>query len=143
MDLETKTEMDRLTPGASQDSFRDLKDQDIGPLMVIWSASANRKRLQDVRGKVRKAMRGKWNGVLLHLLPGETIGGMKLPQVQALYETLLRMFDPDLYAIRQAKKAEAEATARREEEAGHTETANAIADHLAEIRTAVVGSTNG
>lgn len=94
-------------PGTEDGQMRPLKKQDIGPIMIVWSKSANRKRLQDMRVKIKKTIKG-WDGVLLHLLPGETVGSMKLPQVQALYEALMRSFDPDLYQIRMDKKAKAE-----------------------------------
>lgn len=120
-------------PDAQGDHLRDLKKEQIGPLMVIWSQVANRKRLQDIRGKIRRAKKG-WDGVLLHLLPGETIGSMKLLQVEALYERLMSMWDPDLYQIRLSRKTAALAEAETKARAKEQLTANQVADHLAKIQ---------
>lgn len=117
-----------------EDRFRDLKRDEMGPLMIVWSANATRKRLQIIRSKIKKATKGLWNGVLLHLLPGESVGSMKLPQAQALYETLMSAWDPDLYQIRMDRKAKAEAEAQEM-------TANQIADRLAEVKASADAET--
>lgn len=133
MNIDDKTTTDDPPPpspidGAGKEgSSRNLTKADIGPIMIIWSSTANRKRLQDMRAKFRKATKNQWNGVLLHLLPGESIGSMKMLQTQALYEALMQSFDPDLYEIRVKKKIEAE---RSKDD----KIANEIADKLESIQ---------
>lgn len=134
-----KDAINAIDPADGEQGTRFLKKDDLGPIMIVWSDTANRKRLQDIRGKFRKAMKGKWNGILLHLKPGETIGSMKLPQVQALYETLMQAFDSDLYNARMAKKAIAEDEARKAEEAAQQKAAHAIADRLEAIKGTATG----
>lgn len=109
------------------------KDLTVGDMLVVWSNAMNRQKLREMRAKIRKANK-KWDGVVLHLQPGETIGSMKLPQVQALYEAIMSRFDPDLYEIRMSRKEAAQAQAKASEEAAHEMTANQVADRLAAIR---------
>ncbi len=140
-DIETSTEPVALTPSAALSKalgfdLNDLKKDDIGPLVVVWSSVANRKILKDARAKIVKATKKKWDGVLLHLRPGETIGAMKLPQVEALYEALMSRWDPDLHRIRMARKTAALAEAAAAEKAAHDLTANQVADHLATLKQA-------
>jgi hypothetical protein len=169
-----ETKLEPGKPDADGVRMRDLRKDEIGPLMVFWSAGANRKRLQDIRAKLKKAfakerhthwkgayeelakiaqtrrvtpeevkeisekhtIKEKWDGLLLHLLPNETIGGMKLPQVEALYEAIMKLWDPEFHRIRMAQKTAAQAEHAALEKAKHAQTAEAIADHLETIAKA-------
>lgn len=123
-------------PDPDGDRTRFIAKEEIGPILVLWSLSANRRRLQDLRAKVKKGLKKKWDGVVLHLRPGETIGSMKLPQTEALYEAIMSRFDPDLYQIRMSRKTSALAEHKAKEELKNNLTANAVADRLEMLKQA-------
>ena len=120
--------------------LRDLKQADIGPILLFWSAGANRSRLQafssSVRAAVKKITGKRWDGVLVHLQPGEQLGTMKLPQVLALYEALTSAFHPDLLETVQKRRQAAEARQKADQATADTMTANAVADRLEALQKA-------
>lgn len=113
---------------------RVLKKSDIGAgdLVVVWSKNLNHQGLRIIRSKIHRANK-KWDGVMLHLLPGETIGAMKLPHVQALYEAIMSRFDPDLFEIRMRRKQAAVDEVEAKKAAQNNATAEQIADRLEQV----------
>ena len=89
-----------------------------------------------VRGlekKLRKA-NPKWSGILLHIPEGMELMQLPAVMVEALYEALMSRFDPDLLEMRLQRRAVAEKAEDDKEQSRIIQDANAIADHLSQIK---------
>ncbi len=109
-----------------------MKEPEGNQLLIFYSNGFTGSFFKGFLKKLRK-LYPKWDGNILNLRPGEKIESLDMGMTQSLYEALMSKFDPDLFQIRMARKAKAEAEAIQAEKAENLDTANQVADHLEEI----------
>jgi hypothetical protein len=108
------------------------RDLDSFDVVIIRSLVRTKKELVPIFKALQKRF-PKWKGTIWHLRPDEKLEHLPISVVQNIYEALLTRFDPDLFKIREERKARAIEEAAKDEEKKHEMTANDVADRLERI----------
>lgn len=114
---------------ASAGGERDLDEFDV---VIVRALRHTRDSLRPIYKALQKRY-PKWKGLIWHLKPGEKLEHLPISVVQQIYESLMVRFDPDLWKIREERKAKAIKEAAAEDEKTEHQVAEEYADHLERI----------
>lgn len=120
---------DETNPSHFEGVARELDEFDV---VVLRALRHNRESLQPIYKALRQRY-PNWKGQIWHLRPGEKLEHLPISVVQQIYESLMVRFDPDLWKIREERKAKAIQEAAKEEEKDQEMAAHEVADHLERI----------